>query len=446
MKFFKLTVALFATVILCCTFTSKSDNAFAAEEDLVYKEAKAVMTYIMGDVFANETVTRSEFTGVLISSMKMSGYEADIVFSDVDDKTAYYNEINTAAKMGIISNADKFNPLQTITYEQAVKMLVCMIGYANIAEMEGGYPMGYISIADHLELTKGIYNAGGELTSRDATVLIYRLLCSSIKPSEIRNNHVYYGDTGVSYLESLYKLVCEEGIVTANNYNPPTGGSSSKNSYITVNNENYEYDGDSLAMLGKSVYLFHLKDETKAEITVLVNNSETEIKEENMSQITADEILAFDDTSSKNIRYDITGARFIYNGRKIDKFSLTDLKGDGAKFVLLNNNKDDIYEYVFVYDWKYLYVDMIDRNSGVISDINNDKLNMFVPKSPEMNLHIYDENGTVIERDDIKKYDLVAVAQTADGDFAIIKKCTKKESGKIQEKDSEGNVYINNKK
>lgn len=446
MKFFKLTVSLFAAVILCCTFTPKSDNVSAAEEDRVYKEAKAVMTYIMGDVFGNETVTRAEFTGTLVSAMKMSGGKTDVEFSDVNDKTAYHNEIYTAAELGIISSADKFNPTKNITYEQAVKMLVCAIGYDNIADMEGGYPLGYISVADRIGLTKGTYNASDELTPHDAVVLIYRLLCSTIKPAEVLNNTVYYKDTGVSYLESLYKLICEEGIVTANNYNPPGGGGSDKNSYITVNDENYEYDGDSLSMLGKSVYLFHLKDETKAEITVLINNSETEIKKEDISEITADKILACDDSTSKNKKYDIRGARFIYNGRKTDTFSLTDLKGDGAKFILLDNNDDNRYEYVFVYDWKYLYVDMIDRNSGVISDINNDKENMFVPEKSDMNLHIYDENGAVIERDDIKKYDLVAVAQSADSDFAVIKKCAAKESGTISQKDSSGNVYVNDKK
>lgn len=443
MKYFKPIISLFAAVILCCAVTAES---VYAKEDCIYKEAKAVMTYIMGDVFADETVTRAEFTGVLVSAMKMYSAKTESPFSDVNDKTEYYREICTAEELGIISSADKFNPKEAITYEQAVKMLVCAVGYDNIAEMEGGYPLGYFNTASRLGLTKGTDNTGDTLTSHDAFVLVYRMLCTTVRISGVKNNAVYYEDTGVSYLESLYRLICEEGVVTANNYNPPGGGGSDKKPYITVNGENYDYDGDSLKMLGKSVYLFHIKDETKAEITVLINNSETEIKKEDISEITADKIFANEDETSKQKKYDIKGARFIYNGQKTDTFSLDNLKGDGSKFVLLDNNDDGRYEYVFVYDWKYLYVDMTDRTSGVISDINNDKESMFIPKKTNTNLHIYDENGKIIERDDIKKYDLVAVAETADGDFALIRKCSAKENGKISEKDSLGNVYINGKK
>lgn len=445
MKFIKLTVSLLAVMILCRAFTPGRNHVSAAEEDRIYKEAKAVMTYILGEVFEEETVTRGEFTGALVSAMKIPAVKTTAAFSDVNDKTPYHDEIYTAASLGIISSAERFYPEKSITYEQAVKMLVCMIGYENIAEHEGGYPLGYITAAEQLGLTKGTYNTE-ELSSRDAAVLIYRLLCSSVKPAEFQTGSVNFRDTGVSYLESLHGLICEEGIVTANNYNPPGGGASHKNSYITVNDENYEYEGDSLTMLGRYIYLFHLKGQAKAEITVLINNSETEIRKEDISEFSADRITAGDDNAPRNKKYDIRGARFVYNGKQTNSFSLSDLKGDGAKFVLLDNNDDNRYEYVFVYDWKYLYVDMTDRNSGVISDINNDSASMLVPEKWDMNLHIYDENGKLIERDDIKKYDLVAVAQSADNDFAVIKKCAEKVNGTISEKDSSGKVYVNGKK
>ena len=90
MKYFKPIISLFAAVILCCAVTAES---VYAKEDCIYKEAKAVMTYIMGDVFADETVTRAEFTGVLVSAMKMYSAKTEPPFSDVNDKTEYYREI-----------------------------------------------------------------------------------------------------------------------------------------------------------------------------------------------------------------------------------------------------------------------------------------------------------------------------------------------------------------
>ena len=89
-----------------------------------------------------------------VSAMKMYSAKTEPPFSDVNDKTEYYRENLHGAELGIISSADKFNPKEAITYEQAVKMLVCAAGYDNIAEMEGGYPLGYFNTASRLGLYK----------------------------------------------------------------------------------------------------------------------------------------------------------------------------------------------------------------------------------------------------------------------------------------------------
>ena len=40
-----------------------------------------------------------------------------------------------------------FSPEEETTAEQAIKILVCALGYEPMAEEKGGYPTGYLTVA-----------------------------------------------------------------------------------------------------------------------------------------------------------------------------------------------------------------------------------------------------------------------------------------------------------
>ena len=64
--------------------------------------------------------------------------------------------LNEAAKeSGLVSGDENgnFNPDANITNEEFVKMAVCVVGYTPYADVNGGYPMGYVSAAARFGLT-----------------------------------------------------------------------------------------------------------------------------------------------------------------------------------------------------------------------------------------------------------------------------------------------------
>ncbi|MDO5310532.1 MAG: hypothetical protein Q4E94_01335 [Clostridia bacterium] len=441
MRFSRLTALCLAVLITCSTLITVK-NTFAAEFDRDYTEADAVMTYLIGDIFGGESVTRAEFTGALVSALKADGGYSGFSFSDVNENTPYRNEIYAAVDMGIVSRADKFMPDAAVTYNQAIKMLVCAIGCGGAAEVKGGYPSGYVYIARRLGVISAADNSEAELTRCDAVVLLYKLLCTTVDTVGIKDGMMHNESVGISKLESLYGLVCEEGVVEANNLNPVSGGSVDKRQYIIVNDISYDYAGDTAELLGRSVYLFHKKDCNTAELIVAIDNDEVKLSADDVTSLDRSSLTVQSENANKKKSYNISGARFIYNGRRVESFSLSDLKGDCAEFVLLDNNKDRGYEYVFVYDRSYLYIDMIKRDTGIITDLNNDEKSTFNPQNPDVSLTVYDESGTLINRDRLKKNDIVAVAASADGEVAIINKCGNKVSGIITLKDSEGRFCI----
>ena len=70
----------------------------------------------------------------------------------------------------------KFGPEDTVTYEQAVKMVVCALGYGPMASSQGGWPAGYTSVAASIDLTKGVSSSA----RGDIAVLIYNALTTPV--------------------------------------------------------------------------------------------------------------------------------------------------------------------------------------------------------------------------------------------------------------------------
>lgn len=442
MKNSKLISLILAMFVLCTALLSA--DAFADKADWSYDEANAALTYILGDVFTQDKVTRAEFTSALVRLMKTENTDTqNFSFEDVDKKGSASVEIYSAVNAGIVSAADKFYPNEPITYSQAVKMCICAIDYSEAAEAKGGYPSGYMQVARRIDIID--YGCGEYdiLTRQDAVKLLYNLICTSIMPVGIENNSVHYSDTGVNYLERLYNIVSCEGIVTSNNINPEGDDIAVDISSVTVGGITFKYNGDSAGLLGKNVCVFYRKGERRALFLAEKGNNEVTLRTDDITKLENGKIYTEDKDRNKNT-YNAAGARYVYNGRSVEKFSLDMLSGDFSNLVLLDNDDDNIYEYVFVYDWKYLYVDIIKPDTEIISDINNDAKNTFAPK-PNAVLTVYGADGSLIERDDIKKNDFIAVAQSKDGAAAVIRKIENKISGVITSINGSGEILIDDK-
>jgi hypothetical protein len=98
----------------------------------------------------------------IYSSVDGSGF-ADV--SSENDDTVF---ITLAKAMEIINgNGDnRFAPDDFVTYDQAVKMIVCTIGYGDqLAKEKGGYPNGYIAVANDFGITKDMTFHGNDKIS-----------------------------------------------------------------------------------------------------------------------------------------------------------------------------------------------------------------------------------------------------------------------------------------
>ncbi len=127
-------------------------------------------------------VTRAEMAKIAVAS---SSYKNQVAvgmsfspFSDVRNDFWGAPYIQAAVSAGIVEGYidGTFRPDGTVTYEEAITMMLKVLGYSN-ADFGASYPYGQIGMAESMEMTDGVYSSAGEpLTRRQ----VARLVCNSL--------------------------------------------------------------------------------------------------------------------------------------------------------------------------------------------------------------------------------------------------------------------------
>ena len=127
-----------------------------------------------GRLNLESNVTRAEMAQFIINMLCLRNASNNYVpidnkFTDVPESHWAYNTIHFAKQIGHINGMgnDMFAPDANVTFEQAVKMIVSILGYQTLAEERGGYPHGYIQVASIIGLTENMDFANSDYATRE---------------------------------------------------------------------------------------------------------------------------------------------------------------------------------------------------------------------------------------------------------------------------------------
>ena len=229
----KLRKLISAALVLAMLLTSASIGALAysdVDESSSVSEAVGILSNLKiftgfedGTFRLNDTVTRAQMAAIVC---RMLGYESQAesssgstVFTDVPANHWASGYINVAQQMGIINGygGGLFGPEDKVTYEQAVKMVVCALGYDLVAQGKGGYPTGYLSVASSEGITKNSKGSVGEPAKRSTLVmLVYNSLEVRLfdQSSWTTNGSDEYKKTDDTVLSKYLGVQRWEGVVT----------------------------------------------------------------------------------------------------------------------------------------------------------------------------------------------------------------------------------------
>ena len=398
----------------------------------------------------SDPVTRAQFTKIICYALSVGNLtysEAErSIFSDLAPEHWAANNIVTAYKQGIINGMGDgtFAPEAGVQYEQAVKMVVCALGYSQVrAEALGGYPGGYMSLANQAKLLKGITDAKMyEVMNRGAVAqLIDNMLDADQiqdgQPSgslreEVSTSKKYEGQVVAGYGVALY----DDEVLNACRKNEILVGSRAFDISELKGFDIYEY-------LGRSVTVYY-EEESGATVGVASSIALQPRKNETI-KIELDMIYRYDDSSieyytsedrteTEVVNYKST-ANVIWNGLPdaSSVINLLDAYGSKAGYItLVSSQANQSADVAFLKTYDTMIVQSVDTNkskvfgkniltSGIVLDVT-DRTNNVTIKS----------NGSNYAVSSIKTNHVLSISRSAGDKVIEVLVSTKSVSGTVE--------------
>jgi len=443
---------------------SASSFAFVPSDaqDSSYKEAIEVLgalEIMVGDAESgafrpNDTIKRSEFAKVAVTSIGMENIadssKHPTKYPDVVGNHWANGYINVATNQGIIIGDDEgnFRPDDTITYAEAATVLVRLIGHTPAAEKKGGFPSGYVTVATQTGITK---NA---VASNDSAVLrgmVAQMTANALNAKKMEQTN-FGSDESYQVVDKT--LLSDElstnviyNQITAVGTSSLTGVGTLKNNEIKIGDEVYEVADKAISqarkLLGFNVEAYVKEDEAGDKIVVLAReqkgkNASMKISTLDIESVTQDTNVLVEywedkendrDTKEAVIAAD---AKYVFNGQAID-FNISELRPAAGSLTLLDRNRDDVYDVVFIENYENYVVEEVIASSNRITDKYGKPSLVLDPENDDIKF-VITRGGQEIKVSDLKEWDVLSVAKSKDGSIVIVEVTTEKVTGKVTEK------------
>ena len=181
-----LSLVLVGALTICPAFAAPSfpdvdENANYAQAVQYVKEMGVMQGDDKGNFNPNNTVTRAEMATILcnITGETENLSKDGSVFTDVPENHWANPYVVKAAELGLVSGYGdgRYGPSDKLTYEQAITMVVRAAGWVGDdidIEQLGGYPDGYISLAQQRGLLEDIsFSKGLEMSRSEVAIILY---------------------------------------------------------------------------------------------------------------------------------------------------------------------------------------------------------------------------------------------------------------------------------
>lgn len=397
--------------------------------DMVFATSLGILDEYMDQASA---LTRIELASVFYNIM-MSGNEAEMnnsaFFTDVGlENAAYADFVYQCSIMNGVGDG-KFNPSANVTYAQAIKTIVAFLGYSEHANAQGGYPYGYLAIAQRIGLIDSMPPSVDSVITVNKLASMLRLATNVPLMQRITfgTDYVKYeADKGSDYLSTYMDITRIRGRVTANYLADLEGGEALSYGQVKIEDTLFnitEASNDIVSCLGYEADIY-VKDykETKAPSIVYYELTNTNnivvIDGENVKGISSGRIEYSDGEKDKYAKI-ANNTKVIYNGSLalsydnsiINPFENSSLEGEVR---LIDNDGNSTYDVVIV-DAYSSYI--------VKSIVGNMIFNEFVPSEvvdlgkdfEDGDIEITNVLGQAIKLSEIEPGDIINVSRDANG-------------------------------
>ncbi len=409
----------------------------------------AALEIMIGDGDGNfrptDTITRAEVTKIAINAMGLEDAALSAAgqtkYPDVAADYWANGYINLATSMGLIIGDDKgnFRPFDSITYAEAMTIMVRAVGHEPSAIQKGGFPNGYLLVGSENGMGKNVSGSANEAITRgNAAYLTVNTLKTKMMEQTNFGDSPKYEVVDKTLLNDRLKVFEYTGQITAIPSSAINGESNLVEGQVRIDDKIYDTEYNVNKLLGYNVDYYVRKDSLGNESVILAmpiaeKNRQLTIKADLFDSVT-------EKNSNKAISYFKTendsrtqtaelspNATLIYNGKhnalEDQYLNMTDKAGE---INLLDTDKDGKYDIVFVSDYYNMVVDTV-SSSGKI----NDKYDAETITLDEDVTYTITRGLESLEVSDLKEYDVLSVAESLDGELFEILVTNQTVTGRI---------------
>ncbi len=414
-----------------------------------------------GNYRPNDTIMRSEVTRVIVHALGLEGAaeasKGESKFPDVSKDHWANGYINVAASQNIVVGDDlgTFRPNDSITYAEAMTIMVKALGYGVAAEQKGGFPQGYLVVGADNGLNKGVTVAAREAISRgEIALMTENALEAKIMDITGFGDDLKYEVTDKTLLKDKLKITKGEGQIVAIENTALDGASNLSGGQIKIDKTVYDSSSNFNNLLGYNVE-YYLKDTEKGDNTVILampksgKNSTVAIDAKLFERIssksgfkTIEYYKNESDSKTSSVLLD-NEAKLIYNG-KYEQMSdeLLNLKDKSGNIVVLDTDKNGKYDIVFVTEYKNIVVDEVSSVGRITDKYNAGSIKL---DKDDSNISYTITRGyEELQPSDLKEYDVLSIAVSKDKKLYTGVVTNEIVEGKITGIHSDG-VYIDGK-
>ena len=428
--------------VFAADFTDLTVENDAYEAVNVLGKLGVINGYEDGSFKPDNNVTRAEFTAMLLRTRGMGSLGSTSIenppFPDVttSDVSWAIGNIRTAQGMGIINGYEDgtFRPKNNVSYEEAIKMIVCALGYENFSAPGNEWYSKYVMTANTLGF---LDKSGGTIGTPATRATIAKMLYNCLEVKLAENNE----ETDKTILETDLKLKKNVGIIASNNITslskpdtqlrdneieidaPNDDGSSSVLVYKIDNAEDYK------DLFGAQITFYYKEDrnaETRTVVLASVEKSKTitiDAKDIVPGECTGSSIAYYenDDAKETTTAAIASNAYVIYNDKLYGSnptssvysaYKANETLPTIGSIKLLDKDGDNTYDVVFVDDYKtYIVSSVTASNHTVVDSVLNQTI-VLDPRELNHEVKFVDSEGKESSFNNIRVGSVISVKES----------------------------------
>lgn len=407
-----------------------------------------------GEFRLDDTIIRSEVAKMAVHAMGLESAaessKGETKFNDVGTDHWANGYINIATAQGLIEGDGdgNFRPNDSITYAEAMAIMVRATGYTPMADDKGGYPTGYISVGSSNGINKNVEGSTNEAITRgNVAYMTSNALDVKLMEKTGFGTSAKYEVVDKTLLNDVLNVTRHEGQITAIENTSLDGSSNLAAGQVKIGDKVYDTAYNMNNLFGHNV-VYYVEDSRDGEVIILAmpkksENSTLSVAADNFISVTeknsnkAIEYYENKNSSNKKTAELSSEAVLIYNGKYEEmNDELLDMTDAAGGITLLDTDRDGKYDIVFVTSFYNMVVEEVTANGKIIDKYGAPTIQL----NDEVEYQIT-KNGQSVEVSELAEYDVLSIAESIDGELFNVYVTNDKVAGKISSVSEDG-YYI----